>query len=468
MQDFFRLIGEFSITEDRKKELNEIVLNLLDKCGIRMLKEVEHLGKKMTVISRLEPDSNGIISFNYSIFEKKKRNISTYNLNTCELIVDDCGFCEFGMPLMLLLTLKESYSATRCYLILDEEIWDVNSNAVLIENILNIRLRFPFRADIWGMYMFVRKNLTEDVSLSDMFDWFPSDFEELNFQQLYDVRRVSKGDDVRHELVEVSRGTITSENYGVLDNCLYSTYLKLHTNDGLTIYVRELLQKDFEERKIMAQDQTEYATLAEISLYATPIALVRVLANVKKISFFDMWEELSIDKVYQDNINGGYDKDAKTESYHIVHFFKAIQRKNADELLGVWDDKKLQLSENMVEAIKNWKEKYGAIEITDDYEVEKELLSILRDLNDEWDIEYVEEEFIAQFVENKNDISYKKALRLLRILMDKEVKYYPELTRRQAFQWVIIYGRDDFKAIEINGLIRVLTNKKTRNEIFGC
>lgn len=467
MQDFFRLIGEFSITEDKRTELNELVLKLLDKCGIRKLKEVELLGKKRTVISRLEPDSNGIVSFNYSIFEEKKRNISTYNMNTCELIVDNCGFCEFGLPLMLLLTLKESYSATRCYLSLDEEIWPVNSSAVLIESILNVHLRFPFRADSWGMYMFVRKNLVEDVSLSNILDWVPLDFEKFNFQQLYDVQRVGNSEEVQHEVVEVSRELITAENYKVLDNCLYSTYLKLHTNEGLTMYVRELLQKDFKKRKTMAQDQTDYGTLAEISLYATPIALVRVLANVKKISFFDMWEELSIDEVYQDNINQGYDKDAKTESNHVLPFFKAIQRKNADELLGVWDDRKLQLSENMVEAIGNWKEKYGAIEIADDYEVEKELVSILRDLNDEWDIKYVEEEFIVQFIEDKNDISYKKALRLLRTLMDKVFEYYPELTRRQSLQWVIKYGRDDFEKIEINGLIRVLTNKKTRSEIFG-
>ena len=139
MQGFFELVGEFSITEDKKTELNELVLKLLDKCGIRKLKEVEHMGKKMIVISQLEPDSNGIISFDYSIFEKKKRNISTYNLNTCELIVDDCGFCEFGMPLMLLLTLKESYSTTRCYLVLDE---DVNTDN-LVHTARRFSARFP-------------------------------------------------------------------------------------------------------------------------------------------------------------------------------------------------------------------------------------------------------------------------------------------------------------------------------------
>ena len=348
-----------------------------------------------------------------------------------------------------------------------EDIWDVNSNAALIENVLNVRLRFPFRADIWGMYMFSRKYFAEDVSLSRMLEWFPFDFEELNSQQLYDILKVDRSEDVKYEIVEVSREMITAENYKVLDNFLYSTYLKLHTNEELTMYVKELLQKSFEERKIMAQDQTDYSTLAEISLYVTPVSLVRVLANVKKISFFDMWEELSMDGVYQDNTNHGYDKDAKTESSHILHFFKAIQRTNADELLGVWDDRKLQLSENMTVAIKQWKGKYNVIKIADDFETEKELAYILRDLNDEWDIKYVEEEFITQFIENKNDISYKKALQLLRILMDTAFEYYPELTRRQAVQWVIKYGRDDFEANEINGLIRVLTNKKTRSDIFG-
>ena len=136
-------------------------------------------------------------------------------------------------------------------------------------------------------------------------------------------------------------------------------------------------------------------------------------------------------------------------------------------MLGVWNDKKLLLSENMIDAIKSWKEIYNVIIIQNDFDTEKELAYILRDLNDEWNIVYVEEDFITKFIENKNNDSYKKALRLLRMVMDKVSKYYPELTKRQAFEWNIKYKRYDFDTIEIIGLVRLLTNKKTRNEIFG-
>ena len=368
MQDFYRLVGEFSITEDKKDELNGLVLQLLDKCGIRKLKEVEQFGKKMTVISQLKPDADGIVSFDYCIFEKKKRNISTYNINTCELIVNDCGYCEFGVAIMLVLTLKESYSASRCCLFMDKDIWNVNSNAKLIEHMLNVQLRFPFRADILGMYMFAKEYFKEDISAIKIIDWFPFDFEELNLKQLYALQSVSKMGNRRYEFLE------------------------------------------------------EYAKLIAESYRAVT------------------------DKLY---------------------FLKAIQRKNEDELLGIWDDRELQLSNNMLEAIKKWKEQYSIIEIGNDFEMEIEMGRILQDLKEEWDIEYVEEEFIAEFMENKNDILHKKLLLLLRSIMDKSFTYYPELTRWQAFQWMVKFGRDEFETIEIGGLLKVLTNKKLRNEIFG-
>ena len=57
----------------------------MDKCGIRKTAEMEAAGKKAIVVSPVYPDENGIVSFDYSIFEKKKRKISTYDMNTCEL-----------------------------------------------------------------------------------------------------------------------------------------------------------------------------------------------------------------------------------------------------------------------------------------------------------------------------------------------------------------------------------------------
>lgn len=88
MDNRYWIEGKVNIPEERREEFNENVRKLFRLCGIRKLEEIEIAGKLCTVVHEPEPDGQGIISFDYSVFERQKRKISTYDMNTCELHVE--------------------------------------------------------------------------------------------------------------------------------------------------------------------------------------------------------------------------------------------------------------------------------------------------------------------------------------------------------------------------------------------
>lgn len=62
---------------------------------------------------------------------------------------------------------------------------------------------------------------------------------------------------------------------------------------------------------------------------------------------------------------------------------------------------------------------------------------------------------------------YKRAMIVLIELIDKETKYYPELTKREANIWLIREIRDADEMIEINAYLGMLRNHLRRKEILG-
>ena len=107
MDHLYWLEGSVSVPENRREELNENVLKLLKQCGIRKLKEIQMDGKKITVVHEPKPNDKGIVSFDYSVFEKKKREISYYDMTTCELHTTDRGYGEFGVAMNLVMTMSQ-------------------------------------------------------------------------------------------------------------------------------------------------------------------------------------------------------------------------------------------------------------------------------------------------------------------------------------------------------------------------
>lgn len=81
MGNQYWLEGKVSIPEEKRDIFNENVLKLLDYGGIRKLKEMEIGKKAITAARKPRPDGEGIVRFDYSVFENQKRKESCYTMH---------------------------------------------------------------------------------------------------------------------------------------------------------------------------------------------------------------------------------------------------------------------------------------------------------------------------------------------------------------------------------------------------
>ncbi len=132
-------------------------------------------------------------------------------------------------------------------------------------------------------------------------------------------------------------------------------------------------------------------------------------------------------------------------------------------------DKELMLSDNMQNSIERWKRAYGQVTEKEikKLEMEKALKKLLEDFFYVWNFRVLDTAFVREFLKHKNDDRYKRAMIVLIELMDKETKYFPELTKREANIWLIREIRDADEMIEINAYLGMLRNHLRRKEILG-
>ena len=184
MDNRYWIEGKVSIPEGRRTEFNENVRKLFRLCGIRKLEEIEIAGKICTVVHEPEPDDRGILSFDYSVFERRKREISTYDMNTCELHVKDRGYEEFGLVMNLIMTMQEAYSTEPCCLMRKDQVISVYGYALMIERTAGIKLTFPNREKAWNMLLFLKSTgKYEDIDAESIWDKFPFGYGKMELAQ---------------------------------------------------------------------------------------------------------------------------------------------------------------------------------------------------------------------------------------------------------------------------------------------
>lgn len=97
----------------------------------------------------------------------------------------------------------------------------------------------------------------------------------------------------------------------------------------------------------------------------------------------------------------------------------------------------------------------------------RSLAEILLELRDIWNRRYADEEFVTDFLGHCKDIRHQKALLVLRGIMDEILKYFPELTVRQAKEWVIKECYAAVGGAKLCGYVSLLTNKARRAALLG-
>ncbi len=466
--DRYQLAGKVNVPAEKRDEINRQVLKIMDKCGIRKTAEMEAAGKKAIVVSPVYPDENGIVSFDYSIFEKKKRKISTYDINTCELHTEDRGYDEFGVVMNIIMVLQEAYTDGGCYLVKSGKLCDAEAYLYLLQGVLGERIRLPGRTRMWEMYLFFRNSEEyQDVTYLDLLYGYSREYGELDIEQMFVSLEAERG-----ELIfPNNRRSFCRAEINSADSCCRAEYayrifcsMDEEEKGSIETFLMELLNSGFDKRKELSLRQDKKGILAELSLYEPSARLTLAYAQAIGKDFWETWDSFG-GRGYSDILQEPR-TEKKEKDLNILPFYRAIQRENEDEFLEFWDGHNLVLSQAMEKCIQGWKEQFDNIRIPSRFSAEHLLADVITRMENGY-CRYLDQAFVTEFLEHGDNPNYRKALILFRQLLDAGQEYFPELTGSQADMWIIRRSRGRFDRTALSAFASLMVNKKQRNKIFG-
>lgn len=293
-EDLYTLAGRVKIPENRKVEFNDSALKLLYLGGIRKTEEMELGRKKITVVSRLMPDENGIVRFDYSIFEKYKRDINTYNMNTCELDTPDRGYQEVGVIMNAVMIMQEAYSKGSCYYMAEGKPGKVDAYAALIRDLIGVDLTFPGRSRTWDMLLFFHHTEEyKNITGNDVWEVYPWDYCDILSEHFMTIFHLGPDLSVPEKRFEGGRKDFAEAPKVCLLYYIYEKVVQL-VKDGesekLKCYLKRLLDLERKDRAVLAAEDTVYGEIAEASLYLLPPLIVNVYAVATGQKFWKTWE----------------------------------------------------------------------------------------------------------------------------------------------------------------------------------
>lgn len=465
------LAGKVDVPADKKPEFNTYVMKILNRFGMRKRKEIDIAGEKVTVLEKPTPDENGMVLFDYSIFEKKNRNISTYNTNTCELYSVDRGANEYGLAMNCIMALQECYSHGSCFFMEKRKPVEIYVYMCLLSNILNKKIHNYGREKIWDMLLLLRKTPDTDLpSEGDIFQFvFPFDYSRLDSFQLLSLLPVDDTEPPKTDKDPITdRLQIPDATYIAQREYLYRIMAEEYQHDKkiLEDYLKKLLTLTLPDRKKLAEAEDNLGIIAELSLYIPPAAVVSAFALFEKRPFWDVWDELVTEKSYTDIIEEDDKEEMLSENWVKISFNKIIFREAEDEFLEFWDGENLILSDQMNERIQKWKKLFDAQEDQLNLQVKQYLGETLTHIEKEWPCRHIDETFIEKILDHQDDPAWRRVLLVLRRIVDDGIELFPEMSRKMAVLWLKL-TRMPFDATAIAAYCSLMENDVARQKVFG-
>lgn len=471
--DMYKLVGIVTIPESKKGVFNEHVLKLLYLCGIRKTSEMELAGRKISVVEPAVPDKDGIVAFDYSIFEKIKHEVCTYNMQTCELITTDRGYQEFGVTMNLVMVLLESFSETACYLVRNGKPVPVDGYAALIKGLLGITLFFPNREKLWDMFLLLKNTEgCEAVSGQDVFHTYPFDLCRFCLDHVEAVIDIDRNGMKKPEKPIAPGDTINIIDWIAIKWYAFENMLNLiheGKDQELESFLKKLLCMELPSRREIAGDDTAYRRIAEASLYLLPSVMVKAYAEALGQDFWETWNKITEGRGYGDTLVEAYENNSGSELKEIP-FRKAILRESEDEFLEFWHGEEMDLSDGLEQRLRQWRTRFAILSGSTEtvtMDMDAYLLQVIEEMYDIWGCRLVDGVFVREFLRHPDGDRYIAALHILREMMDEDTVYYPELTKRQANQWIIRKNRDKADITAMSAYQSLLTNHAYRQKILG-
>lgn len=468
------LAGKVNVPEEKNQEFNAYVMEILRRFGMRKRKKVDIAGEKVTILENPTPDEKGIVSFDYSIFEKKKRDVSTYNTNTCELHSIDRGENEYGLAMNCILALQECYSNGSCFFMEKRKPIDIYVYMCLLSNILNKKIYNNSRGKIWDMLVLLRKTPDADLpSEGEIFQSvFPYDYSHFEHFQLLSMLPVDDTEPPKTDKEPITdRKQIKEATYVSQREYLYRIVAEEYQHDKeiLEDFLKELLPLALLDREKLAEAKDNLGIIAELSLYIPPTCIVSAFALLGKKPFWDAWDELVMEGAYTDVI-GEDDEDDKegklSEEWMKIPFNKVIFREDNDEFLEFWDGENFILSDEMKERIQTWKKLIDAQEDQPNLQIKLYLGETLAYIEKEWSCRYIDEMFVKKILNHQDDPTWRRVMLVLRGIVDDGIDLFPEMNRKMAVLW-LKSTRVPFDATAIVAFCSLMENDVARQRVFG-
>ena len=465
------LAGKVNVPEEKKPEFNAYVMEILRRFGLRKRKEIGAAGEKITILEQPAPDENGMVSFDYSIFEKKDRDISTYNMSTCELHSVDRGENEYGLAMNCILLLQECYSNGSCFFMEKRKPVDAYAYMCLLSTILNKKIYNSGREKIWDMLLLLRKTPDTDLpSEQDIFQYvFPFGYSQFEHFQLLSMLVVDDKEPPTTDKEPITdRMQISEATYISQREYLYRIMAEEYQHDKkrLEDFLKELLYLPLPNREKLAEENDNLGIIAELSLYVPTACFVSTFALLEKKPFWDEWDNFITEGYYTDIICEDNEEKKQSDEWQKLTFYKIIFRENEDEFLEFWDDKNLMLSNQMKERIQIWKRLIDEQEDQPNLQVKPYLEETLAYIEKEWPCRYIDEAFVKKILDNQDDPAWRRVLLVLRKIVDDGINLFPEMNRKMAILWLKPH-RMSFDSTAVAAFCSLMENDMARQRVFG-
>lgn len=464
--DYCQLAGTVHIPPDQQKEFNENILTLLNYCGIRKTTTMILSGKTFTVTKPVSIDEQGNIAFDYSMLEKAKREVSTFNVKTGQFILPNSGYAEFDMACTLLKTMCQTYSDTPCYITHEGKLIDIKNWLCLLNYIFGRELPCRNGNDVWELYSFFHyAESFADLTPVKAWRYLAVEMDRTCWHQLETALTLDMKEPGTYKYKSKGiKEEIAHEEWWEREELLYRILFRYKNDDDFLIRLKDLLGKNLSDRRKAAEEDGDFGLLAELSLYYTSPAIIKLYSLAREEDFWQLWESLNL-TAYTDVIEEPCSKSPK--SYYQFPLYKAISRDSEDEFLYWWNGENLQLSDKLKEQLTAWKNDFDQLRLPPDFDVESDLAQILWEMDKNWSCPYVSRALVEEFLSHKTDIRYQKLLLVLKKFIDKGLEFFPELTRRQAIDWIFRRARDKQEIVHIGAFMTLLSNHTQRQRIFG-
>ena len=367
-----------------------------------------------------------------------------------------------------------AYKKELLYLCCDNIPCFIEDYTRVIKGMFGKQLSFPNRNKMWKMYYVLHKNGCDNITAREILETArTTEVEESAVGQFLTVFCVGSNEPiVPRNFCRIDKKEFgNSFTLNILENIRQSMEELINTEgkEKALEFLKNLLGKKYAQRKQFAEEGNLYGTIAAGSLYLLPAMLGKAYSLITGEEFWKTWEKLDLGAGYEDIIRPKSDVPPIKDAEEDIEFYRALGKQNEDELMRYKGDKELKLSDNMQNAIVRWKRAYGQVTEKEikKLEMEKALKKLLEDFFYVWNYRVLDTAFVREFLKHKNDDRYKRAMIVLIELIDKETKYYPELTKREANIWLIREIRDADEMIEINAYLGMLRNHLRRKEILG-